>query len=65
MANGLWFLVPKGFNPEHRLMEITLSDVVIPEQSVWAVYPTTRFVPAKVRLFVDAFQAYLRAQKTR
>ena len=49
----------------HRLMEITLSDVVIPEQSVWAVYPTTRFVPAKVRLFVDAFQAYLRAQKTR
>ncbi|AZS22100.1 MULTISPECIES: LysR family transcriptional regulator [unclassified Caulobacter] len=47
----------------HRLIEITPSDVVIPTQSVWGVYPTTRFVPAKVRLFVEAFQAHLRAQK--
>lgn len=49
----------------HRLVEIIPSDVVIPEQSVWAVYPTTRFVPAKVRLFAEAFQAHLRAQKGR
>lgn len=49
----------------HRLVEINPSDVVIPEQSVWAVYPTTRFVPAKVRLFAEAFQAHLRAQKRR
>jgi DNA-binding transcriptional LysR family regulator len=46
-----------------RLVEIILGDVSMPEQSVWAVYPTTRFVPAKVRLFVDAFQAYMRDLK--
>jgi len=47
----------------HRLVEIILTDAVIPAQSVWAVYPTTRFAPAKVRLFVEAFQAHMRAQK--
>ncbi len=25
MANGLWFLVPKGFNPEHKLVEMTTT----------------------------------------
>ncbi|MCE9616018.1 MAG: sodium-translocating pyrophosphatase [Lentisphaerae bacterium] len=25
MANGLWFLVPAGFNPEHKLVEITTT----------------------------------------
>ena len=46
-----------------RLVEIVPTDVVMPEQSVWAVYPTTRLVPAKVRLFVEAFQAHLREQR--
>jgi DNA-binding transcriptional LysR family regulator len=46
----------------HRLVEISLTDAVMAEQSVWAVYSTTRFVPAKVRLFVDAFQTHLRNQ---
>jgi DNA-binding transcriptional LysR family regulator len=45
-----------------RLIEITVTDAVMPEQSVWAVYPSTRFVPAKVRLFVEAFQAHMRGQ---
>lgn len=47
-----------------RLIQIIPTDVVMPQQSVWAVYPTTRFVPAKVRLFVDAFQAHMRGEKT-
>jgi DNA-binding transcriptional LysR family regulator len=45
-----------------RLVQISLTDAVMAEQSVWAVYSTTRFVPAKVRLFVDAFQTHLRNQ---
>jgi DNA-binding transcriptional LysR family regulator len=43
-------------------VEIRLTDAVVPEQPVWAVYSTARFVPAKVRLFVDAFQAHMRNQ---
>lgn len=40
----------------HRLVEGGPTDAIMPQQSVWAVYPTRRFVPAKVRLFVEAFQ---------
>jgi DNA-binding transcriptional LysR family regulator len=47
----------------HRLVEIIPADVTMPEQSVWAVYPTSRFVPAKVRLFVEAFQAHMRDRR--
>lgn len=43
-----------------RLVEVALTDAILPEQAVWAVYPTARFVPAKVRLFVEAFQAHMR-----
>ncbi|WP_342250357.1 LysR family transcriptional regulator [Sphingomonas sp. OTU376] len=42
-----------------RLVEIVLSDVRFPEQGVWAIYPTRRFVPPKVRIFIAAFEEHL------
>jgi DNA-binding transcriptional LysR family regulator len=44
-----------------RLVEIALEDAALPEQAIWAVYPSTRLVPAKVQLFLSAFQTHLRS----
>lgn len=44
---------------EERLVTIDLADAVLPKQAIWAVYPSARFVSAKVRLFVDAFRRHL------
>jgi DNA-binding transcriptional LysR family regulator len=44
-----------------RLVEVPLADAVLEPWSIWAVYPSARLVPAKVRLFIDALAARLRA----
>ena len=44
---------------EGRLVAIGLADATIPEQAIWAVYPTARFVPPKVHMFVDALRDHL------
>ncbi len=44
-----------------RLKVIELSDAVPESLDVWAVYPSSRMVPAKVRLFIDALAARLAA----
>lgn len=43
-----------------RLVEITLHDAHLSEQSIWAVYPTAHLVPPKVRVFVSALERSLR-----
>lgn len=37
-----------------HLVELPLEDAALPGWSIWAVYPTARQAPAKVRLFVAA-----------
>ncbi|WP_216360204.1 LysR family transcriptional regulator [Sphingobium yanoikuyae] len=44
---------------EGRLVEIRLADASLPDQGIWAVLPTRRLVPGKVRLFLDALTAHL------
>jgi hypothetical protein len=43
-----------------RLREIRLADAEPEPLAIWAVYPTARMVPAKVRAFVDALEHILR-----
>lgn len=43
-----------------QLIEIHLEDAVTEELSVWAVMPSRRFVPERVRVFLDAAEAALR-----
>jgi len=42
-----------------RLVPITLTDAVPEALGIWAVYPTTRLVPPKVKLFVEALRRHL------
>ncbi|MBS9477005.1 LysR family transcriptional regulator [Ancylobacter radicis] len=42
-----------------RLREIVLADATPEPLTIWAVYPTRRMVPSKVRLFIDALAARL------
>lgn len=42
------------------LKEVRLADAVPEPLGIWAVYPTRRMVPAKVRLFVEALAAELK-----
>jgi len=44
-----------------RLVLVRLTDGDVPDQGIWAVLPTRRFIPNKVRLFLDAFTAHLTA----
>ena len=44
-----------------RLMEIRLADGAVPDQGIWAVLPTRRYVPRKVHLFLDALSDHLSA----
>jgi len=43
------------------LQAITLADARQEDLSIWAVYPTTRLVPPKVRVFLAALEAALAA----
>ncbi|MBI6884977.1 LysR family transcriptional regulator [Pseudomonas putida] len=42
------------------LVEIELSDAGMEQLSVWAVTPTRRFVPMRVRIFLEALEAELK-----
>jgi DNA-binding transcriptional LysR family regulator len=42
------------------LKNVVLVDGAPEQLGVWAVYPTSRMVPAKVRLFIDALGSHLR-----
>lgn len=42
-----------------RLVPVTLSDGVPETLGIWAVYPTRRLVPPKVKLFVEALKRHL------
>jgi DNA-binding transcriptional LysR family regulator len=43
---------------EHGRLEHVLSEwTLVPRPRLWAIYPERRFLPAKVRLFVDALRA--------
>ncbi len=42
-----------------RLVPVALADAVPETLGIWAVYPTTRLVPQKVKLFVEALRMYL------
>ncbi|MDQ0839352.1 LysR family transcriptional regulator [Sphingomonas faeni] len=42
-----------------RLVEVELRDAVLPDRGIWAVYPSARLVPQKVRLFTDALRTHL------
>lgn len=45
-----------------RLRLVTLEDGAPEPLTIWAIHPTTRFVPPKVRLFVAALEAHLGAR---
>jgi DNA-binding transcriptional LysR family regulator len=45
-----------------QLIEVHLEDAVTEELSVWAVMPSRRFVPERVRVFLDAAEAALRSE---
>ncbi len=50
------FLV-RGAVREGRLEQVLSDWTLLPRPKLWAVYPQRRFLPAKVRLFVEALRA--------
>lgn len=42
-----------------RLKSIVLADAALPDPGVWAVMPSRQHLPAKLRLFLDAFTVHL------
>ncbi|MHC0025001.1 substrate binding domain-containing protein [Enterobacter vonholyi] len=52
-----WYVEP-AFR-EGKLERIVLEDARPESLAVWAVYPTSRLIPAKVRKFVEALEAEL------
>ncbi|HAS1031553.1 TPA: LysR family transcriptional regulator [Enterobacter cloacae] len=52
-----WYVEP-AFR-EGKLIRIVLEDAQPESLAVWAVYPTSRLIPAKVRKFVEALEAEL------
>jgi len=44
---------------EGSLVEIELADAGAEQLSVWAVMPTRRYVPARVRVFLELLEAEL------
>lgn len=55
---SLWFV--RDEIADGRVKVIELQDAVPEPLDVWAVYPTSRMIPSKVRLFIDALAARLR-----
>ena len=45
-----------------RMVRLPLTDAEIAPLAIWAVQPTTRFVPGKVRAFIAALEAHLRTR---
>lgn len=52
-----WYVGPAL--TQGRLKRIVLEDAEPEALAVWAVYPTSRLIPAKVRKFVEALEARL------
>ncbi|MCU6425915.1 LysR family transcriptional regulator [Enterobacter sichuanensis] len=52
-----WYVEP-AFR-EGKLVRIVLEDAQPESLAVWAVYPTSRLIPAKVRKFVEALESEL------
>lgn len=52
-----WYVEP-AFR-EGKLVRIVLEDAQPESLAVWAVYPTSRLIPVKVRKFVEALEAEL------
>lgn len=52
-----WYVEP-AFR-EGKLVRIVLEDAQPESLAVWAVYPTSRLIPSKVRKFVEALEAEL------
>ena len=44
-----------------RLVELTLEDASTEQLSIWAVTPTRRYVPPRVKVFLDALELALSA----
>lgn len=68
-VEGLGIVQLSGWNVREdvaagRLVPVRLAGVGVPDPGIWAVIPTLRFVPRKVRLFLDAFAAHLKDQDT-
>ena len=51
-------LCPAGSGAVRAVM----SDWVLPDQDLWAVFPTGRMVSAKARVFVDYVQGLLTSE---
>ncbi|MEH3509767.1 LysR substrate-binding domain-containing protein [Enterobacter asburiae] len=56
-GDSRWYVEP-AFR-EGKLVRIVLEDAHPESLAVWAVYPTSRLIPAKVRKFVEALEAEL------
>jgi DNA-binding transcriptional LysR family regulator len=42
-----------------RLKEVRLADGIVPDQGIWAVLPSKRLIPRKVRLFLERLSDHL------
>ncbi|MCU5774773.1 LysR family transcriptional regulator [Erwiniaceae bacterium BAC15a-03b] len=61
IAQLTWWDVKKELS-EGSLIELTFTDVRPQNLSVWALLPTTRYLPLRVSLFVDELKASLQMQ---
>jgi len=52
-----WYVDP--FLETGVVKEVVLEDAESETLSIWAVYPTSRLVPLKVRVFIDALEHFL------
>ncbi len=52
-----WYVDP--FLKTGVVNEVVLEDAESETLSIWAVYPTSRLVPLKVRMFIEALESYL------
>lgn len=52
-----WYVDP--FLDSGVVSEVVLEDAESETLSIWAVYPTSRLVPLKVRVFIDALEHYI------
>lgn len=52
-----WYVDP--FLKTGIVNEVVLEDAESETLSIWAVYPTSRLVPLKVRMFIEALESYL------
>lgn len=54
---SLWYAAP--FFDTGKINQVILEDAEPEMLSIWAVYPTSRLVPLKVRMFIEALEQHL------